>query len=252
MQSILIGGGVAGDPQVIAVGKPATVDPLYLASRIALRPLDYTGQGAVLGHYAVAQKSGATASIGAAGHVGRIRWAPAASLNNVFCVPLRIKAGWIVTGAVTAATPMDFDAIIARGFTVDYTTAITMANMVAVPRTNAMRAGQGAGAMASSQMGTSGPGICTTAVISGQTATLDANPFAITTFPNQPSGNATVTQAVGVGAAMQTLYECTAAGQHPVVLSANEGVVIREVTAGVVTGTVALYLQWEWAEVLVF
>ncbi len=58
---------------------------------------------------------------------------------------------------------------------------------------------------------------------------------------------------VGLGGGpMQTLYECTAAGQHPVVLSPQEGVVVRQVTAGVVTGAHSLYLQWEWAEVLVF
>jgi hypothetical protein len=202
-------------------------------------------QQQVLGHYAAAQKSGATVSIGALGHIGRIRWAP--SLISTYCVLMRLKVGYIVTGAVTAATPMDFDAIIARGFTVDYNTAITNVNMATPAKTGQMR-----GTMSQSQMGTAGPGISTTAVISGQTNTLDAAPFAITTFLNQPSGNATVTQAIGTGGPMQTLYEWTGLGQHPVVLSNNEGVVVREVTAGVTTGTMALYLQWEWAEVFVF
>lgn len=213
-------------------------------------PVPYVGTGnqsqTVLGHYATAQKSGATVSIGAAGHVGRIRWAP--TLAQAFLVLMRLKVGWTVTTAVSgAATPMDFDAIIARAFTVDYNTAITNVNMASVAKTNQMR-----GTMSQSQMGTAGPGICTTAVISGQTSTLDNAPFAITTFANQPSGNATVTQAIGVGAEMHTLYEWTGLGQHPVVLANNEGIVVREVTAGVVTGTVAIYLQWEWAEVLLF
>jgi hypothetical protein len=162
---------------------------------------------------------------------------------------MRIKVGWIVTGAVTAAAPMDFDACIVRGFTVDFTTAMTAVNMATTSagRTNSMRSSMGP-----SLMGASGPGICTTAVLSGQTLTADAAAFAITTFVNQPSGNATVTQAIGVGGAMQTLYEWTALGQHPVVLGPLEGVVVREVTAGVVSGTVAIYLQWEWAEVQVF
>ena len=252
MQTKIVGGGAAGDPQIIATGVEQTIDPLYKAARLALRPLDYTGDGSVLGHYAVAQQSGNTVSVAAAGVVGRIRWAPSAALNNVFCVLMRIKIGWTVQSAVTAATQMVFDAAIARGYTVDHSSNITSANMAAVPRTNAMRSGQGLGAMGSSQMGTSGPGICTTAGMSGQTYTLDANAFAITTFPNQPSGNATVTQAVGVGAAMQTLYEWTALGQHPVVLSPNEGVVVRQTIAGVVTGAMQLAIQWEWAEVTVF
>src|SRR5581483_10436713 len=124
----MLGGGPAGSPQVLATGIEQAVDPLYLASRIALRPLDYTGAGAVLGHYAVAQKSGNTVSLSAASPVGRIRWAPSAALNNVFCVLMRLKVGWAVQAAVTAAVQMDFDAIIARGFTVDFSSNLTSAN----------------------------------------------------------------------------------------------------------------------------
>lgn len=251
-QTKIIGGGAPGSPQVNATGIEQAIDPLYLASRVSLRPLDYTGDGAVLGHYAVALKSGATVSLAANAPVARIRWAPSAALNNVFCVIHRIKVGWTVGGAITAAVQMDFDAIIARGFTVDYTTNLTNSNMTAVPRTNAMRSGQGLAAMASSQMGTTGPGICTTAALSGQTYTLDSNPFAMTCFDVRPIVTGTVTVPVGVGAPMATLYEYTSLSQHPVVLSPNEGVIIREVSAGVTTGSVNIYVQFEWAEVTVF
>ncbi len=252
MQTKVVGGGPAGSPQLISTGTELAVDPLYAAARIALRPLDYTSDGAILGHYMVAQKSGATVSIGALGHVGRIRWAPAASLNNVFCVLLRLRVGFSIISAITTAVQMDFDATIHRGYTVDHSAGITNANMAAVPRTNAMRSGQGVGAMASSQMGTSGPGICTTVVISGNTSTADANPFAMVTFDSPAVITGTVSQPAGRGAPMQTLYECTAAGQHPVVLSAQEGVVVREVSAGPASGTTSLYLEWTWAEVTVF
>lgn len=212
-------------------------------------PVPYIGTGnqtqTVLGHYAVAQKSGATASIGAAGILGSIRWAP--TLANTFLVLMRIKAGWSVTGAVTAATPMDLQALIARAFTVDFTTASTAINMATTQKTNQMR-----GSMNLSQMGVNGPRICTTTVMSGQTATADAAAFAMATYVNQPSGNATVTQAVGVAGETKVLYEWTALGQHPVVLSSNEGVFIETVTAGPTTGTVAYYFGWEWAEVLLF
>ncbi len=252
MQTKIIGGGPAGNPQSIATGVEAAVDPLYAAFRIAMRPLDYTSDGAVLGHYAVAQKSGATVNIGALGHVGRIRWAPSAGTNNLFCVLMRIKVGFSFISAITVAVQMDFDAVIHRGYTVDHSAGITNANMASVPRTNAMRSGQGLGAMAPSQMGTSGPGICTTVVISGNTSTADNNPFAMTVFDSPAAITGTVTQPAGRGAPMATLYECTAAGQHPVVLSANEGVVIREVSAGPASGTTSLYVCWEWAEVAVF
>lgn len=215
-------------------------------------PVPYIGTGnqqqVVLGHYAVGQKSGASVSLGAGATIGRIRWAPTASA--LFLVLMRIRLGWTVTGAVTAATPMDADAVVARNFTADFTsgagaTQMTMINMNGV--TNMMRR-----SMSPSQMGANGPGICNTGIAAGQTLTADAAAFAITSFPNQPSGNATVTQAIGVGATPQTLYEWTGLGQHPVTLSNNEGVVVRTVTAPVVSGTVAYYLTWEWAEVLVF
>ena len=45
----------------------------------------------VFGHYAVAQKSGATVSISAGGYVGRIRWAPTTA--NVYLVLIRLKVG---------------------------------------------------------------------------------------------------------------------------------------------------------------
>lgn len=237
-QFIPVGGG---SPQL--AGTQQVIDPTFNASRVALRPLDYAHLGAVLGHYAVAHASGATASLGAAGHLASIRWTDASR----YLVLMRIRAGWSVTGAVTAATPMDLQAVIARGFSVDFTTASTATSLAAIANTNKMRSSMGA-----SLMGVNGPRIATTTVMSGQTLTADAAPFAMCPFVNQPSGNATVTQAVGVGGAMTDLYSWTALGQHPIVLSANEGVIVQPVTAGPTTGTVKYYVQWEWAEVVLF
>ena len=236
-QTQLIGGGN------LQPGVPLAVDPFYQAARIALRPLDYSNVGQLLGHFAVAQVSGATLNIGAAGHIGSIRWTD----TTRYLVLMRIRAGWSVTAAVTAAVPADLRAIIARGFTVDFTTASTAANLAAVTKTAQMR-----GTMNASLMTTNGPRICTTTVMSGQTMTVDADPFAMVVWPNQPSGNATVTQAVGVAGIMQTVYEWTALGQHPVVLSQNEGVILQPVTAGVTSGSVKYYFEWQWAEVVVF
>ena len=236
-QTTIIGGGN------LQPGSQAAVDPLYQAFRISQRPLDYSNIGQLLGHYAVAQSSGAMASIGAGGHVASIRWAD----STRFMVLMRIRAGWEVVSAITAATPMDLQAVVARGFSVDFTTASTAANLASPSNTNKMRSSMG-----SSLMGAAGPRIGTTTVMSGQTLTADANPFAMTNWVNQPSGNAIVTQAVGVGGAMQTVYEVTAQGQHPIVLTTNEGVILQPVTAGPVTGTMKYLVVWEWAEILVY
>jgi hypothetical protein len=237
MQTKILGGGN------LQAGTEWAVDPTFQAARIAMRPLDHAALGQVLGHYSVCQVSGATASLGAAGHLASIRWAD----SSRFLVLMRIKAGWSVTGAVTAATPMDMQAVIVRGFSVDFTTASTTISLAAISNTNKMRANMG-----TSLMNTIGPRIATTTVMSGQTLTADVAPFAYTVWANQPSGNATVTQAVGVAGAMQELYNWNALGQHPVVLAANEGIVLQPVTAGPTTGTVKFYVQWDWAEVTVF
>lgn len=197
-----------------------------------------------LGHYATWQKSGATVNLGALGHIGRIRWAP--TQTSYLCGLTKLKVGWSVLTAITAATPMDFDAIIHRGYSVDHTAAITNVNL-SQPNTNKMRA-----SMSPSQMGSSGPGICTTVVISGNTSVADANPFCGVVLGNQPSGNATVTQAIGVAVNMTDMFSWTGPGEHPPVLSNQEGIVVRHVAAGTASATMSLYLAWAWFEALVF
>ncbi len=213
-----------------------------------ITPAVYLSGSSIFGHYAVAQRSGSiAATIGAAGHLARIRWTD----PTRFCVVTRIKVGISVDGAITTGTELTLRAIIARGFTVDFTTAMTAINMATVAKTNAMRGG----IMGQSLMGTAGPGISTTTVMSGQTLTADSAPFAIATLPSLTPTNATGTAVlipVGFATPMVTLYEWTGMGSHPVVLGQNEGVIIQPHVAGPASGTFGLYTQWEWAEVANF
>ncbi len=212
-----------------------------------MRPLNYITGGVTLGHYAVSQRSGTiAATIGAAGHLASVRWADATRLM----VLQRIKVGISILSAVTTAIEFTMQAVVVRGFSVDFTTASTAISMTGVTNTNKMRASMGA-----SLLGAVGPRVCTTTVMSGQTLTADAAPFAMTIFPALYASTSTGTAvALPAGAAspMMTLYEWTALGQHPVVLAANEGVVLQPVSACVGSGTFALYTQWEWSEVAVF
>ena len=200
----------------------------------------------VLGHYAVAQLSGAIAATPTAldPHAS-IRWAPANT--NVKLVLMRLKVGWHCLTAITAAVRMSYQASIARGFTVDYGTGSTRINMATVAKTNAMNSSMG-----NSLMGTAGPAITTTGAMSGHTNTLDTAPFAITTWTVPGILTGTVSTVLGVAGPMQTLYERTADGQYPVVLGNNEGVVVQLTHTGWASGTVSLITQWEWAEVLTF
>ena len=219
------------------------VDVFRQAGRVSIQPWDYTEGNRVLGFYKVAQASGATLNLGAAAHMASTRWTDPSALF----VPIKIRAGWTITGAVTAATPMDLQLVIARGFTVDFTTNSTAANLSAVSNTNKLHNRMGA-----SLMGINGPRIATTAAMSGQTLTADANPIAMCPFANQPSGNATVTQAIGVGHPMQELYKLEPQGAHPIVLTNNEGLLVQPVTAGPTSGSVKYYVEWEWAELAGF
>ncbi len=211
-----------------------------------MRPLNYTGLGGIiLGHYAVAQRSGAiVATIGTAGILGSIRWAPT---SNILLALMRLKAGITFSGAVSTATEMTLQAKIVRGFSVDFTTASTPAAMGVVTSTGKMRSST----MSPSQMGANGPRICTTTVMSGQTATQDADAFCMAAF-DTPAITGTVGIPVGRACITQTLYEWTALGGHPPVLGSQEGIFVELVAAGPASGTFNLQLQWEWAEVAVF
>lgn len=242
--------GLAGDSASVlsggtqGVGGPgAAVDSTFQAPRFSYRPADH----ATLGHFSVAQRSGElVATIGAAGHLARFRWTDATR----FALIHRIKVGWSISGAVTTAVEMTLRAIIARAFTVDFTTARTLAAMGVVANTGKMR-----NSMATSLLGANGPAIATTTVMSGQTLTADADPFAIAPMPSLAPVTATGTAvAIPVGAAspMITLYENTSLNQHPLILGANEGVIIQPHLAGPGSGTWALYVQWEWAELVAY
>lgn len=205
--------------------------------------LQYWAGTSVLGHYGVSQLSGAIAATPTAldPHAS-IRWAP--SVTSALCVLARIKVGWHCISAITTAVRMSYQASIARSFTVDYVTGSTAINMANVSKTGAMRSN-----MSNSLMGTTGPRITTTGAMSGHTNTLDNAPFAFTTWTVPGILTGTVSTVAGVAGPMQTLYEWTGIGQHPVVLSNNEGVVIQLTHTGWATGTVSLCCQWEWAEV---
>lgn len=199
----------------------------------------YYGSGGSGGHYYACQRSGElAATIGALGHLARLFW----SQPSMKLVLKRIRVGITFSAAVTTAVEHSLRAIVARNVSVDFTTAIT--------KVNPSRARQ---EMPPSRMETNGPGIGTTAVMSGQTLTADAAPFAMCTFPLLQPTNSTGTAVavpVGAGVKMETLYEQSANGQHPIVLGQNEAVIIQPVTAGPASGTFALYVHWEWAEVL--
>ena len=212
-----------------------------------MRPLPYkfANNSIVLGHYKTAQVSGAIAATPTAlDDWARVRWVPSqAGAKLVLC---RLRAGLSVSGAITTAIQFTLDAIIARGYSVDHDTACTKLNL-------AGGGGRMQASMPPSQMGSSGPGIATTAPCTGETASLDSEAFAIEDFPLITAVTATGTAIalpVGAQSGMKDLYRWSSGGEHPPVLSSSEGILVRCRLTGHATGTLALRVIWEWAEVI--
>ena len=203
------------------------------------------------GAYRMAQRSGEIAATPAAlAHLARFRWAP--TDTSMLAVIHTIRVGVTVSAAITTATEMAFRAIVARSFSVDFTTNMTSVNMASA--NNGMTGAMRTTVMRPSQLGTAGPGICTTAALSGQTMTVDNGPVGMVTMTNPSTtlGAAAVTNQVGAGVPMATLYQRNNLDEHPLILQAQEGVVIQPVLAGNATGTYALYVEWSWSEVYTF
>lgn len=232
------------------LGKSGTqleVDPMFMAGRVAMRPLDFKKNGRVLGHYSINQRSGElAATIGALEHLAAFHW----TQDDAFAVLLRLRVGWSISAAQTVVVEMNLRAVLAHAFSVAFTSDETAANMLVPPKAGAMSS-----AMSSSLMGTAGPQISAADSMTGQTATIDTNGIGSVVWPSHYSTNGTgtiVTSDVGDAGKMHTLYECTSPYQHPIVLSQNEGVIIQNITAGPASGTFAIYVDWTWAEVEVF
>src|SRR5712691_4826174 len=223
-QTKIVGGGV------LQAGPELAVDPLYNAARVALRPLDHTNLGAVLGHYRIAATSGLVTGIAAGALVYSMRWAPAST--PAYCVLLRLLMQSSLTTAFTAAQVVDYDVIMNRAWTIADTGQTQLTPITG----NSQK-------MRSTNMGTSLMNdlrIAGTAAITAGTRTPDSQPFGFCVAP----GN-TVVSAVSKGDAAQfaSMYAADQPGQgHPVVFAANEGLNIRNITAFGAVGVVKLYV----------
>jgi hypothetical protein len=229
MQTKIIGGGTAG---AIVAGVEQAVDPQFLAARVSLRPLDYTGAGRVLGHYRTAFST--TAAAPAANSVlAALRWTDTGS----FLVLNRILVGVTVVTAVTAQRQDPIVATVGRAYTVAQTTNATVISLAG--NNNKMRTAPMSASLASLLAASAAAGL------TGGTRVLDGNPF----------GQAALSPAligVGTGVPNQELYAWEAFGMHPIVLGANEGVELAWGPTALATGTVTVNITLAWAEVVVF
>lgn len=192
-------------------------------------PLDLADptRSRVLGQYTVAAVSGATTGLSAGNPILSFRWTDTVAM----AVFTRITASAVINTAFGTAQAIDIDAIIARSFTVVDSggTAITIG--ASNPKN---QSGMGPSLVADLR-------IATTGTLTAGTRTLDSNPIASLAF----GGNS---NALG-NADTRDLYLWNRNGQYPIVLSANEGLILRVPTAQGATGKVVYYITLEWAEV---
>jgi hypothetical protein len=197
------------------------VDPLYKASRVALRPFEG------LARHSVGAVSGAVTGLASTGVVFSLR--NTSTSNNLLIS--RMGMGYITTTAFTAAQKMDYGLFVARAFTLSDSggTAIPMTGNNTKLRTS-LATPTGVDMRIST----------TTAIVSG-TRTLDASPIAVI------GGFST-----GVGVVINTTPDnllSQYSGEHPLILAPNEGIVLMNTTIMGATGVGTVYVNLEFAEV---
>jgi hypothetical protein len=194
------------------------VDATFKAARATLRPAE------VIGWYSFGATSGLLTAVAAAGPVFSLR-----NTGSNLLMIRRVQVGFGVTTAFTAAQLLAYNLLFARSFTASDSggTALYTAGM------NKHRTGF--------TNITSAPDIriATTAALTAGTRTLDTVPLGVA------AGGAT---AVGV-ALSPVLLLSHDAGDYPVILAQNEGLVITNGVAMGAAGVINLHVNVEFAEV---
>lgn len=200
--------------------QPAGVDPLHKAVRFSLRPPES------LGWNSIGAQSGLITGLAANGAVF--------SFRNLGVNPILIKrvgVGYLCSTVFTTAQKVDFGLFVARAFSGSDTggnqIAITGSNTkhrtsLATPNNVDMR-------------------IAAAAVLTAGTKTLDTNPLGI--VGAWVPGAGTI-----INFAQDNLLN-HAAGDHPIVLTQNEGINILNLTAMGAAGVGSFYVNLEFAEV---
>lgn len=222
--------GPPGSATFATVGSELIVDSTWGASRVRLMPSEYNAPAFQGGFFRVGRALAGITGVAAAGPLVSFRW----GLPNSEALIKRVSIGAAITTAFTAAQPVDFDLIIARGFTVADTGGNPVTPILGNSQKNRTRW------MNTSQLAdlrdSSG------AALTAGTRTLDAAAI----------GEAIITQTNGLGSGGMSpidLYKHDIMAGHPLMIGNNEGLIIRVVTAMGAVGVVKVYYSIEWAEV---
>jgi hypothetical protein len=214
------------------------IDPTWQAARVSIRPLEFNTGGRLGGHYAMSASIALAAGQpnSASSPLFAMRWMD----SNLNFVLLRFTISAAIKTAFGASQLIDFDLIRATSFATNPTggTPIVPSSISQKMRTTQM----------SNTLLSSGGAIM---ISSGSPLSLNQ-----CTLDTQPFGYAIAAVQYGTGPAntgvnpppAMVLYEQKDAGQHPMVLGPNEGLVLRNGDAYGATGVVKLGLTMVWAE----
>lgn len=221
----------------------ATTDITYQAIRTSARPIEHGANG----HYRAVTFSGAVNSISGAGILASLWWNDPTRKFVLTRLAMNIE----VLTAITAAPVFDAAAFVTRGITA---ASSGSGSSTLTGTGNSQKAQVG---MASSLLVGSGGELrtvgTTTALTAAAGKTNDASPFGAAfwgcLFDSSATGTAVL---VSPGAAITPggFQDLFALGpyNHPIVLSADEGIEIQAITANNTTGTVKYGFLWEWTE----
>jgi hypothetical protein len=211
-------------------GTVAEVDgTTFRALRVAIRPADYGS----LGSYAMSGVTGTlAASMGANADIMQWRWTHATNLGVI----RRIRASAAMNVAASAATLLSLEAVIARSWTVDGSGGTTF---TITGNNGKLRASMGTTLLGAMRMST-------TAGIGIGTRTLDTQGIGIVAY-SALTGAITVSVS-GTLLPITDLFDCDNGDGHPVVLTQNEGVVVKTGVAHPAGMTWNAGITVRWAE----
>ena len=165
-----------------------------------------------------------------AGHIFAARWTHATKLALV----TRLRAKWRTIAGFTAAQEVGLEAFTTRNYTVNHTggTALTLIGDVFKKKS------------AHGTQTFQDIRISATGALGNGTHTIDAHPMAANFFAELAAG-----AAVPKGA-FDLLFEVSDLATHPIILSQNTGIIIRNgPTAMGAGGTARVVVEMDWLEV---
>lgn len=213
----------------------AGIDAKHAALRVSQRPVHYGAQGI----YRFAAETGTiAAALAANSEIFQFRWTSTTHLALLYRCYL--SAGANV--AATAAALIELRLSVARSWTVagsGGTRVVTSGNNLKTKQS-----------MGTSLLATNDLGIATTGALTAGTKTFDASDAGIVVTG---IGTGAITTSLDLGFFdKENLLSASDAGEAPIVLTANEGVVIRSGSTAFPAGmTWHAGLTFAWAEVLV-